>query len=395
MNRPYQSWIDWLKVLGMAVIIFGHSGGHALIPDVFNPINAKQLGVAFFVFITAFTLAGEKRSAAHAVFNRFFDVFVLGVLLTLFLSVVQWFRIGDVNESNYLPFVFGLNVVWENAFPANPTTWYVGTYFHLLVAWALVLRFLPCRPAVFAGLLVVEIGVRSVLMGKENDFNAYMVLTSWLTVFFIGTWLGRRTGGDAGRILRSGAVGDLSATGTPVTSGGLVWRPLLRRTLLVMAIGLLMAGWLAMVTTLDVTKSNPFGRIPAGGDVTTALVSSAAVTVEYAAYTLLIFAFFLGLPANRLVRFLSQNTLFVFLAHMPFRDLVTPYYYPLLPGGWVRQIANFFVLFVMLACVSHLLRKGLRLESLKRQIGRRFFRDHDNRASDLVVAAESPIAPRP
>ncbi|QDV43252.1 Acyltransferase family protein [Stieleria neptunia] len=370
MQIPYQPWIDWLKVLGMAVIIFGHSGGHALIPPIFNPINLKQLGVCFFVFATAFTLANETRRPLQVLYNRYFEVFVLGVLLAMFVSVVKWFRVGDLNESNYLPFVLGLNVFWENAFPANPTTWYVGTYMHLLVAWAVALRFLPTRWYVLVGLLLVEVIVRSVFVYQSNDFNAYMVFTSWLSVFFIGMYFGRLAGDTRNANSPDSTPGPAAADDAKLLPS---ISPTGRRIAISLTLAAMMFGWLAMVRGWGITKSNPFGRISVGDDVTTSLVTSLAVTVEYLVYTLLIYGFFVGIPANRFVRFLSQNTLFVFLAHMPFRDVVTPYYYPLWSGGWTRQVANFFILFVLLACISHVIRHILGLTKLRKQIGNRLF----------------------
>ncbi|QDV82887.1 acyltransferase family protein [Planctomycetes bacterium TBK1r] len=378
MQIPYQPWIDWLKVLGMAVIIFGHSGGDDLIPMIFNPINPKQLGVCLFVFATAFTLANETRRPLQVVYNRFFEVFVLGVLLAMFVSVVQWFRIGDINASNYLPFVFGLNVFWENAFPANPTTWYVGTYLHLLVAWAVALRFLPARWFILAGLLLIEVTVRSAFIHQANDFNAYMVFTSWLSVFFVGTYFGRLAGetrtADSLKASAQGTAAENAKPRSPVS-------PATRRIGIALAFAAMMFGWLAMVQGLGITKSNPFGRIAVGDDVTTSLVTSLAVSVEYLVYTLLLYGFFVGIPANRFVRFLSQNTLFVFLAHMPFRDVVTPYYYSLSAGGWTRQLANFFVLFVLLACISHVIRHILSLAKLRRHVGNWLFGQHHVKAS--------------
>ncbi|XZE54226.1 acyltransferase family protein [Planctomycetaceae bacterium SH139] len=343
----YHPWLDWLKVLGMAVIIFGHTGGEGLIPGFFNPINAKQLGVALFVFVTAFTLAREKRDGGRVIFNRFFEIAVLGLLLCVLLSVVQMIRVGSPNLTNYLPYFFGINVIWENAFPANPTTWYVGTYLHLLVAWAVLLRWLPVRWWSFLIFLIIEILVRAAWISVDRDFNAYMMLTSWITVFWLGTGLGRRF---------------QTSPSLPLST----WiSPNSRRLLAVIGSAGMMLGWLSVVQTLEIDKSNPFGRIAIGDTAMTAIATSAAVTMQYLVYTLLVVGFVYGLPAGRFIRFLSANTLLVFLAHMPVRDWVTPLYYPLVPYGWWRQVANFVVLFVGIALVSEALKQGLRLTRLR------------------------------
>ncbi len=351
----YQPWLDWLKVIGMALIVFGHTGGEGLIAGFFNPINLKQVGVALFVFVTAFTLAKENRPGIRVIYKRFFEVAVLGLLLCLLLSVVQMIRVGSPNLTNYLPYFFGINVVWENAFPANPTTWYVGTYFHLLVAWAVVLRWLPVRWWLCLVVLGIEILVRACLIAVNLDFNAYMIFTSWLTVFFIGTALGRRFETHPNLPL------------SPLLS------PTWRRGLAVVGCGAMLAAWFWVVQVMGISKSNPFGRLEMGDTATTAIATSAAVTLQYLVYTALIVGFVFGLPAGRFIRFLSANTLLVFLAHMPVRDWVTPLYYPWVPGGWWRQIANFVVLFVGLALVSATVRRALRIAQLREWVAARLF----------------------
>ena len=358
----YRPWLDWLKVLGMAVIIFGHTGGESLVMGFFNPINSKQLGVALFVFVTAFTLAKETRPGPRVVFNRFFEVAVLGLLLSLVLSVVQMIRVGSPNLTNYLPYFFGINVFWENAFPANPTTWYVGTYLHLLVAWAVLLRYLPSQTWLFGGLglavVVCEIGVRACFIAIDRDFTAYMVLTSWLTIFMVGSAMGRRFDSDATR------------------PWWLTRAPMVRRGLVLFAGAAMLGGWYSVVQSWQISKSNPFGRIVVGDTALTAIVTSASVTLLYGVYSLLVIGFVFGLPAGRFVRFLAANTLFVFLAHMPVRDWVTPLYYPLVPNGWWRQVVNFAILFVGIALASEALRRGLWMARLREWVAEKLFTNH-------------------
>jgi hypothetical protein len=223
-------------------------------------------------------------------------------------------------------------------------------------------------------LLGVEILVRASWMSVNRDFNAYMILTSWMTVFWMGTALGRRF------------VSDPTLPLSPPLS------PALRRCLAVVGCVAMMGGWLWLVERLGIDKSNPFGRIAIGGTATTAITTSAAVTLLYVVYTILIIGILFGLPAGRFVRFLSQNTLLVFLAHMPVRDWVTPLYYPLLPdgrmpGGWWRQVANFFVLFVGIALVSEALRRGLRIARLREWAASKLF--VSNKATPSALANHS------
>ena len=135
MNQVKQRivFIDWMKALGMLLIVYGHSRAGTNYLQI-PPFYEKQLGVVCFVFIAGFSLAREKRSAAEAVFCRLFPVYVWGLIVAIACSVFVGLRFGDVNESNYLPFIFGANIL-TNDFPANSTTWYIGTYIHVILFW--------------------------------------------------------------------------------------------------------------------------------------------------------------------------------------------------------------------------------------------------------------------
>ncbi|WP_343074996.1 acyltransferase family protein [sulfur-oxidizing endosymbiont of Gigantopelta aegis] len=59
----HQHFVDWMKALGMFLIVYGHVVGNPL--NIFNlisqPVYTKQIGVAFFVFITGWSLANESK----------------------------------------------------------------------------------------------------------------------------------------------------------------------------------------------------------------------------------------------------------------------------------------------------------------------------------------------
>ncbi|CAN5916899.1 hypothetical protein BH23PLA1_BH23PLA1_28130 [soil metagenome] len=119
-------FIDWMKAIGMALIVLGHVGG-GLVNHLTPPFYPKQLGVAFFLFATGFSLARDRRPWRELVFRRLFEIFLIGFACALLMSVIGLAQNGDPRESNYLPFLLGLNVVLD-FFPANPSTWFIGTY---------------------------------------------------------------------------------------------------------------------------------------------------------------------------------------------------------------------------------------------------------------------------
>src|SRR6478672_3451877 len=76
---PRLSFIDWMKTAGIVVIVVGHVAARTS-DWMTPPIYPKQLGVAFFVFVTGYTLAREQRPVWRVLFNRLFDVYVFGIL---------------------------------------------------------------------------------------------------------------------------------------------------------------------------------------------------------------------------------------------------------------------------------------------------------------------------
>ena len=81
----------------------------------------------------------------------------------MLISFVMFALIGDANESNYLPLALGVNVLF-NYFPANPTTWYIGTYVHVLLLWFLLTRHVTVKPWMLALCFSLEIPIRAVLI---------------------------------------------------------------------------------------------------------------------------------------------------------------------------------------------------------------------------------------
>ena len=169
-----QGFIDWLKATGMLAIVIGHIVGspYNLFNLVSQPIYTKQLGVCFFIFIVGWSLANEHRTSFRVVFNRIFPVYFYGLFFALLLSSIFIFTINDINESNYSPFVLGINVFLNN-FPANPTTWYIGTYLHLLLFWFFFIRGKKITKRHLSIAIIFEILMRAFLLYLDKNFIRY------------------------------------------------------------------------------------------------------------------------------------------------------------------------------------------------------------------------------
>lgn len=299
----HESWpgfIDWLKAIGITLIIFGHLagwGGKAHYATA--PIYYKQIGVALFMLALGFTLAREQRPISKVLFNRHFEIYLFGIASAIAFSSVSYFANGNPAESNYLPFLFGANVLFD-FFPANPSTWYIGTYLHALLAWAFFLRGVRIRPWMIALCVAVEIPTRAVLMAATGPFVAYMALPNWATVFLLGLYLGLQPELDCGcDVVRRG-----------------------RSTLILL---FFVAVWVSVAMTLPLvggplpplSLAFPFVVFDLGSNPLNLLATSAAVTLLYAATSWLVAGAVRGLPVPSAVLFLARNTLLIFLLHMP------------------------------------------------------------------------------
>jgi len=334
MTRPLFPFIDWMKAVGLALIVWVHvAGGTA--QSWTPPFYAKQLGVTFFVFVTGYTLAHERRRRAWVVAHRHFDVFVWGLLCALVMAAIGLATRGRPDPSNFLPLAGGAHIVMNN-FPANPTTWYIGTYLHLLVLWAVALR---GRRITWPLLLLVtlgEIGVRALLAPTLGLFVAYMLVTNWLAVLLLGLLAGQR-----GWLPSARGLG-------PAALFVLLW-----------PLAMSVAPW---------QRTFPFMTLPGLPTATSALLLSLAVSVAYLAYTASAFTLLGRLPANAVVQFLSRNTTIVFIAHMPVYYLLEWVLRPLLPAYGPRVSLEFLLCFAGLAVVSDGLRRVVDIGALRTRL---------------------------
>ncbi len=365
MESRYLPFVDTMKAAGMALIVWGHVAA-ATWALATPPVYAKQLGVAFFVFVTGFTLARERRSSARTVYNRYFEILFFGVVSAVVMSALGLWLWGDPNESNYMPLVLGVNV-FMNDFPANPTTWYIGTYLHILLLWTAIRR-VELAPWMIAMACLLEVGVRLTLMQTQGLYVSYMFLPNWLTVFLVGLFFGRheiglghaRATADASR-QRHGAIA-------------------------LLALPLLVFGWPLAAGALDWELTFPFMTIAGLSPISSALLVSLAVSFVYLSYTLATYYVALVIPASALAQFIARNTIVVFIAHMPVYyglEYVLP---PLVPSYGLRVTIEFLVCLPLLAVVSEYLRRAVRPGLLRQQIA--------DRVEHLVRArtAASPLS---
>jgi hypothetical protein len=222
-------------------------------------------------------------------------MFLFGVAIAALLSGIGYAFDGDIRESNYLPFLAGVNVVL-NYFPANPTTWFIGMYLQMLLLWAVLFRHVRVRPALIAVVAIGEIGIRTLLMEGGGDYVAYMNVSNWLTVFLLGFWYGQR--------------GESPSSRAPWWCAGL-------------ALATIVIAWSALVGQVVVADTFPLMRLGMSG-LAGALLTSIAVTFLYSAITLMTVATVSAVNAPARVRYVARNTVIVFIGHMPIYFALQP-----------------------------------------------------------------------
>lgn len=335
MDRPHIYFIDWMKSLGMFLIVYGHVAGDS-IAQFTPPIYAKQLGVAFFMFVIGWGLARESRQRIQIVYNRLFPVFFLGLGFAIVISGIVFVMRHDLNESNYLPFFLGINVLLDH-FPANPTTWYIGTYIHVVLLWALVLHRLRVRLWMVGIAAVGEIIFRGVMLDTGAFFRTYMILPNWGTVLLLGMYMHNRAQETKHAML-------------PIYGLGL---------------SLLVIGWTVGMRQVALDETFPFRNFIGVAGFAAALTCSACITFLYVTYTWLVFEITRRLSGYAIVAFFARHTLFIFIAHMPLLFVLQQPLRHLIPAYWPRIALLTLILYPGLAIVSEVVMRWLQLPRLR------------------------------
>lgn len=293
MTGQRYAFLDGLKCVGMTLIVYGHVAGWAPLAD-FAPIRLKQIGVALFLFALGYSLARDSRSGAEVVFKRLFELYLFGLAVALIVSVTGVVLGVGWGKSNYLPFAGGVNVLFD-FFPANPTTWYIGTYLHLVLAGVFLVRRTRVTLLTLIAAFAIEVMIRTVIMDRVASMVAYMAATNWLTVFLLGSYYGQR---QQARIDTKW------------------WIP-------AAALAAFCAGWGLLAKRFPLGTDFPF-MLPTGNGLLALVLCSTAISAIYVLFTVLIFATVSNVRRSTTVEFIARNTLLIFLAHMPV-------YYALLP----------------------------------------------------------------
>lgn len=334
MARRHLHFVDWMKSLGMFLIVSGHVAGGLLMP-LTPPIYAKQLGVAFFIFVIGWGLARESRDRWQVVYNRLFPVFFLGGGFALVISIITFVTRHDFHESNYLPFFLGINVLM-NAFPANPTTWYIGTYIHLILLWALGLRNLRVRLWMIVVAAAGEIVLRAMMLDTGALFRTYMLFPNWATVFLLGMFLHDQE--------------DKEGSG---------------RSMYMIALIVFLTAWTFAMRQVGLDEAFPFRNFTGMTGLPAAFARSTCITLLYVGYSWLIFEITRRCPRSALVAFFARHTVFIFIAHMPLFYALYPLLRHLVPGYWLRTGLLMLILYPGLALVSEVLMRSLQLTQLR------------------------------
>lgn len=336
-----QGFIDWMKALGMLVIVIGHVVGdpNNLFNLISQPIYTKQLGVCLFIFIMGWSLANECRTDFRVVFNRLVPIYFYGLSCTLLLSFIFIFTKGDINESNYVPFFFGINVLLNN-FPANPTTWYIGTYIHILFFWYFCLRGKPITKKLVVQGFIVECATRAVLLVMNQDFVAYMILPNWLTVFLIGGYLS--------------------------TKKDTKWQP--KALGVVVLWGLILAIWASPWNDLFSSGTLPFRGLTLSSETSSAWfipIYSVLISIVYLGNTWALFELLRRLPKLKLVEFFARNSLITFIIHMPLIYGFMGVVYAQFEHIWLGRLCLILIIYIGCALISEMVQKRINIKYIQ------------------------------
>ena len=335
-NTKHQDFIDLMKATGMFLIVYGHIVGDP--SNLYNllaqPVHTKQVGVAFFVFLTGWGLANNTRQPLRTVFNRIFPFYFYGILFSIFLSVLFLFIYSDTNASNYMPYMLGVNVFF-NHFPANPTTWYIGTYLHLLLLWYFFMQGKAVTKTQLVVAFIIENVVRSIFMALQQDFIAYILLPNLLTVFLLGMYLQQNR----------------QKPSSPVVF-----------LLIVVWVGVFMFST-RVANVIGFDGAFPFRNMSADFPMSVP-VESLLISATYLVHTLLFFEIARRLPGHSIISFFARGTLITVIIHMPLIYETSRSFYNLFASDDVARIVFIFAIYIGTAIIAETINRLVDIKSI-------------------------------
>jgi hypothetical protein len=287
-------------------------------------------------------LANETRPHWQVLYNRLFPMYFWGLAIALFISLFFMLTKGHPAISNYLPFFAGINVL-GNFFPSNPTTWFIGTYLHILLLWVFLLRKIKISLRLIIVVMLAEWLIRAFWIDIDRLYTGYMLITNWMSILMLGMYMHQQR--DAKSLNK--ALFSL-----------VLWC-------------LFLLAWAYFFNALNLTLNFPFRTISLWGAVANNLFISAAITLVYLSNTIMAVKFYSHLPSNAVVRFFSRNTIIIFIGHMPLYDVAEPMARIFVESGWGKRAIIVFIMFVGLAVVSELLHKLLNINKYRTKLWQR------------------------
>jgi hypothetical protein len=328
-------FVDWLKAIGMFLIVFGHFFG-----DPYNqltqPIYPKQLGVVLFVFVMGWGLGSAHGNVWNEAYKRVFPMFFWGGLVAAVISIISLIITKDLRLSNYSPFVFGVNVAF-NTFPSNPTTWFIGTYLHIILLWAILLNRIKITVPILVASLFLELFFRATLIYMDTLFIAYMTVPNWITVFLFGMYMRETKDKQSHQGLAFYIAAWVIFTGI----------------------------WAFASSYLEVGRRFPFRSIKVASDLYNAVFESTCISILYLGHCYFFVSVFQRITANFPVRFFSRNTIIVFIMHMPFYAVAEPIASLFVASGWGKRLIIVMIMFVGLSALSELLSRLIHVDKLR------------------------------
>jgi hypothetical protein len=231
-----------------------------------------------------------------------------------------------------MPFIGGINVFY-NHFPANPTTWYIGTYLHLLLFWYFFLRGKEISKRDLLVAFLVENISRCTLIALEQNMVAYMLLPNWLTVFLLGGYLHKKQ--------------------DRIWTQKIVWLSVIWV--------LTLALWSSSFNILSFDSSFPFRKILLDG-MWEIPIRSLLISTFYLVSTLVVFEITRCFPLSRIISFFARNTLLIFIVHMPLIYAFSADIYTVIGTTLIDKVALIFILYVGIAIVSEFVQKSINIK---------------------------------